>query len=168
MKLLSADQNHTPAGGKSLSTGGFPGFAYTALPADTNIAIEVWLYDSGDPDAFGGVIAAPGAPDNPRGMGEFGIFPSSLYGGHGGGSTFYTYYTGTGDWARQSSGIPRSVGWHKVSFRFTPSGGSIRFDDRLVASSPTMTRARKLYLGNPWGGKKPLHFDDVSVTSVGE
>ena len=100
-------------------------------------------------------------------MGEFGVFPSSKYGASGGGAAFYTYYTGTGDWARQNSGIPRSVGWHKVSFDFTPAGGTIRFDDRLVASSLTMTHARKLYLGNPWAGKKPLYFDDVSVTGGG-
>ena len=32
-----------------------------------------------------------------------------------------------------------------------------------------MTHARKLYLGNPWGGAKPMYFDDLSVTSsVGE
>ena len=100
--------------------------------------MEVWFYDSGEPDTFGGVIAAPSSPSDPTGSAEFGIFPSDQFGGHGGGSTHYTYYTGTGDWARQNSGIARSKGWHKVVFQFTPAGGSIHFDDKLVAKSPNM------------------------------
>jgi hypothetical protein len=136
---LSAEQNHTPGGGKSLSTGGFPGFACLSLPTDTDIVIEAWLYDSGDPNAYGGVIAAPGPPNSPRGLAEFGIFPSAQFGGHGGGSAHYTYYIGTGDWARQDSGIPRSRGWHKVTFRIAPTGGSITFDERLVATAPLVT-----------------------------
>jgi len=165
---LTTERNHTPGGGKSLASEGMWGFGYLPLPTDTNIVIETWFYDSGNRDAYGGVIAGPGAPSNPRGLAEFGIFPSSQFGGRGGGSEFYTYYTGTGDWARQNSGIPRSEGWHKVTFRLTPAGGSIYFDDKLVASSPTITHARKLYLGNPWAGSKPVYFDDVSVTALAE
>jgi hypothetical protein len=166
--VLSAEQNHTPDGSRSLSTRGFPGFAYASLPADTDLAIEAWLYDSADPDAYGGIIAAPGAPTNPAGCAEFGVFPSSQYGGAGGGSARYTYYLGTGDWARQDSGIPRSRGWHKVTIRVTPAGGSISFDGRLVASGPAVTRVRKLYLGNPWAGVKPMYFDDLSVNAISE
>jgi len=166
--VLSTEQNHTPGGQRSLSTGGFPGFAYLNLPTETDIVIEAWLYDSGDPDAFGGVIAAPGAPNLPRGLMGFGIFPSSQFGGRGGGSASYTYYTGTGDWARQDSGIPRAKGWHKVTFRVTPTGGSIAFDDQEVASGPAMARVRKLYLGNPWAGSKPVYYDDVTVRALPE
>jgi len=165
---LSAERNHTPGGGKSLASEGSLPFGYLPLPTDTDIAIEVWLYDTGDTEAYGGVIAVPGAPTDPRGGAEFGIFPSSQFGGHGGGSAFYTYYTGTGDWARQDSGIPRSVGWHRITFRFAPAGGSIYFDDRLIAGGPTLAHARKLYLGNPWAGSKPLYFDDISVTRIGD
>ena len=163
---LSAERNHTPGGGKSLASEGGGPFAYMRLPVDTNIAIETWMYDTGDPEAFGGVIACPGAPTDPTGGLEFAVFPSSKFGGHGGGSQFYTYYTGTGDWARQSSGIPRAAGWHKITFRITPTGGSIEFDGRLVAKAPAAIHVRRLYLGNPWFGNKPLYFDDVSVTSL--
>jgi len=163
---LSPDQNHSPGGGQSLSTGGFWGFAYITLPADTDVAVEVWLYDTGDRDAYGGVVATPDIPQNPTGGAEFAIFPSSQFGGHGGGSEFYTFYTGTGDWARQDSGIPRSPGWHRISFRFTSTGGTIVFDDREVASSATIVRPRRLYLGNPWAGSEPVYFDDVSVARI--
>ncbi|MBI2302883.1 MAG: hypothetical protein HYU66_28585 [Armatimonadetes bacterium] len=161
--ILSTDQNHTPGGTRSLSTGGLYGFAYVPLPTDTGIVLEAWFYDTGDPDAYGAVIAAPDVPSNPRGSAEFGVFPSPLFGGAGGGSAHYTSYTGTGDWARQDTGIVRSVGWHKVTFRVTPAGGSIHFDDKLIATAPALVRTRRLYLGNPWGGKQPLYFDDVSV-----
>jgi hypothetical protein len=164
---LSSEQNHTPGGGKSLRSRGLLDFASVTLPAMTNLSIETWFYDSGEPDTFGGVIAAPGAPSEPAGSAEFGIFPSEKLGGHGGGSTHYTYYTGTGDWARQNSGIARSKGWHKVVLEFTPAGGSIRFDDRLVTKSPIMKTTRLLFLGNPWAGSKPMYFDDVSVTPLG-
>ncbi len=163
---LIAERNHTPGGGQSLASEGDLPFAYMPLPADTNLAIDTWMYDNGDPDAFGGVIAVPSAPTDPSGGLEFGIFPSSKFGGHGGGSQFYTYYTGTGDWARQSSGIPRAEGWHRITFRITPTGGAILFDDKQVATAPAATHVRRLYLGNPWSGNKPLYFDDVSVTAL--
>ncbi len=166
---LTADQNHTPGGGKSLASAGSLEFAFLALPAtDADLLIEAWLYDTGDRDAFGGVIVAPGAPQNPRGLAEFGIFPSDRFGGAGGGTEHYTYYAGTGAWERQDSGIARSPGWHKVAFRITATGGSILFDDRLVVSSPAIARPSRLYLGNPWAGAQPVYFDDVSVARIEE
>jgi hypothetical protein len=165
---VSGEQNHTPGGSKSLKSSGIMDFASVALPAMTNISAGAWFYDSGEPDTFGGVIAVPGAPTDPSGGAEFGIFPSAGFGGRGGGSTHYTYYTGTGDWARQNSGIPRVKGWHKVEFRFTPAGGSIHFDDKLVAKSANLRFARLLFLGNPWAGSKPMYFDDVSVAAFPE
>ena len=165
---LTSEQNHTPGGSKSLKSGGLLDFAYVTLPAMTNVSVEVWFYDSGEPDTFGAVIAAPSSPSDPTGSAEFGIFPTEQLGGHSGGSTHYSYYTGTGDWARQNSGIPRSKGWHKVVFQFTPAGGSIHFDDKLVTTSPNMTATRLLFLGNPWAGAQPMYFDDVSVLALGE
>jgi hypothetical protein len=166
--VLSAEQNHTPGGTKSLKSDGIMAFASATFAGATNISVEAWFYDSGEPDTFGGVIAAMGPPTEPTGSAEFGIFPSSRFGGHGGGPTHYTYYTGTGDWARQNSGIARSKGWHQVVFRFTPAGGSIHFDDKLVTESPNMKAARRLFLGNPWAGTQPMHFDDVSVRALPE
>jgi len=163
---LSNEQNHTPGGSKSLQSG-FMDFASVALPAATNIAVGAWFYDSSEQDTFGGVIAVPGAPTDPSGGAEIGLFPSAL-GGHGGGSTHYTYYTGTGDWARKHSGIPRQKGWHKVVFTFTPAGGSIRIDDKPVAQSPDLRLARFLFLGNPWGGSKPMYFDDVTIVPISD
>ena len=165
---LSTERNHTPGGGRSLASQGMWEFGYLSLPGDADMAVDVWMYDSGDPDAFGGAIITPNSPSNPRGLAEFSIFPSSQFGGRGGGSEFYTYYLGTGDWARQSSGIPRSEGWHKITFRVTSAGGSIYFDDRLVGKSPMIVHPRRLYLGNAWAGSKPVYFDDVSVTQVSE
>ena len=132
----------------------------------TNIAVEAWFYDSGEPDAFGGVIAVPGAPTDPNGGAELGLFPSAALGGRGGRATHSTYYTGTGDWDRKSTGIARQKGWHKVRFTFTPAGGSIQLDEKLVAQSPDLRLARSLFLGNPWGGSKPMYFDDVAVMSL--
>ena len=165
---LSSEQNHTPGGSKSLKCGGLLDFACATLPATTNLAVEAWFYDSGEPDTFGGVIAAPSSPSDPAGSAEFGIFPSAQFGGHGGGSTHYTYYTGTGGWARQNTGIARSKGWHKVVFQFTPAGGSIHFDDKLVAESQNMKVTGLLFLGNPWAGRNPLYFDDVSLRALGD
>lgn len=163
---LSAEQNHTPDGKTSLKSGGLLDFAYMRLPAMTNLSLEVWFYDSGEPDTFGAVIAAPSSPSDPTGSAEFGIFPTEKLGGHSGGATHYSYYTGTGDWDRQNSGIARSKGWHKVVFEFTPAGGAIRCDDKLVTASPNMTLTRLLFLGNPWGGTQPMYFDDVSVVAL--
>jgi alpha-mannosidase len=165
---VSDEQNHTPDGKKSLKSSGIMDFASVTLPAATNISVAAWLYDSGEPDTFGGVLAVPTVPTDPSGGAEFGIFPSARFGDHGGGSTHYTYYTGTGDWARQNSGIPRAKGWHKVEFRFTPAGGSIHFDDKLVTKSDNLRFARSLFLGNPWAGAKPMYFDDVSVTAIAD
>jgi alpha-mannosidase len=163
---LSDERNHTPGGRKSLKSGGILDFASAVLPAATNIAVEAWFYDSGEPDAFGAVIVAPSSPSDPTGNAEFGVFPSAQFGGRGGGSTHYTYYTGAGDWARRNSGIPRSKGWHKVVFRIAPAGGAIVFDGKLVAQSPNLRFARLLFLGNPWAGSQPMYFDDVSVVAL--
>jgi hypothetical protein len=166
--VLTSEQNHTPGGSKSLKSGGIMDFASMTLPAITNLSVRAWFYDSGEPDTFGGVIAAPSSPSDPFGSAEFGIFPSERFGGHGGGSTHYTYYTGTGDWARQNSGIARSKGWHEVIFQFTPTGGSIHFDNKLVAKSPKLKTTRLLLLGNPWAGTRPMYFDDVSIVALPE
>ena len=155
---LTSEQNHTPGGTKSLKSGGLLDFAYVRLPAMTNVSLEVWIYDSGEPDTFGAVIAAPSSPSDPTGSAEFGIFPTEQLGGHSGGSTHYSYYTGTGDWARQNSGIPRSKGWHKVTFQFTPAGGSIHFDDKLVTSESEHDSHKAASPGQPlgWGAAHVL------------
>jgi len=164
--VLTGERNHTPGGHRSLASQRHMQFGYAALPAGTGIAVEVWFYDSGDLDAFGGVIVAQGAATDPRGTAEFGVFPSAQFGGHGGGSGAYTFYTGTGDWKRQDSGIARSPGWHKVMFRVGAAGTSVYYDGRLMGTNAGLTSVRRLYLGNPWGGTKPLWYDDVSVTPV--
>lgn len=165
---LTADRDHADAGGKSLSSQGMYEFGYLPLPSADGLEVEAWFYDSGDPDAFGGVIVTPNAPDNPRGSAELGIFPSSRFGGKGGGSERYTYYAGTGDWERQDSGIARSVGWHRVTFRVTRASGSISFDGQLLATAPTIVVPRRLYLGNPWAGARPVYFDDIAVARIEE
>ena len=77
---LTSEQNHTPGGTQSLKSGGLLDFAYVRLPAMTNVSLEVWIYDSGEPDTFGAVIAAPSSPSDPTGSAEFGIFPTRAAG----------------------------------------------------------------------------------------
>jgi len=47
---LTAEQNHMPGGTKSLKSCGLLDFAYVTLPAMTNVSLEVWIFDTGEPD----------------------------------------------------------------------------------------------------------------------
>ena len=163
---LNAEQNHTLGGGQSVwsthAEGGGAGdqYAHIQFSADPReCSIEVWFYDTGQDDTYGAILASPTSQGDPGGVVEVGLFPWG-----GGGSTGYSYYDASGDWARKNSGIERSEGWHKVDIIFAASGGAIYLDDTpLVTGSANLTSAATLWVGNPWAGANPMYFDDVSV-----
>jgi len=158
---LSTGQNHTPGGSMSASAIADQfGQVYLSSTAMTDVSAEVWFYDTGEAGTGGGIFAASEATNVSIGTVEFGI-PVWIS------SSNYVYKDATDGWARINSGIARTAGWHKVDLNYTPTGGSIYFDDNLVLNSTAMTSVKAIELGNPWSWAgsqpNPLYFDDVTV-----
>lgn len=126
------------------------GITKTLSFAATNIS--VWFYDiSTYTNAVNLIMAGDGT--SRRGLGvDTGISGS-----------YYVYKVGDTEYA---STIPRSTGWHKLSFKYYDNGVNMYIDGNLAANATGSTSSSTVYLGDPWGGTSgPLYYDDFYASN---
>jgi len=127
----------------------------------TDVVAEAWMYDDLTQPYGYNLFAVGLNPNVPHALMGFRSPVSQDY--------YSTEAGSLGSW--QATSVPRTDGWHKLTFKVTPGGVEYYIDDVLVRTSSHLTQINYVwcFCGNHGYGPAlgTVYFDDVVVRAAG-